>query len=46
MRRIQYICSFYKLAVHSEQVDMKNTEPTGELFDLMASVGAIGENQG
>ena len=34
-----------QLAADSEQVDAKNTQPTGELLDLMARVGTIGENK-
>ena len=34
-----------QIAADSEQVHVKTTQPTGELFQLMAQVGAIGENE-
>ena len=34
-----------QIAADIEQVDSKNSQPSGELFQLMARVGAIEENE-
>ena len=34
-----------QIAADVEQVDSNNSQPSGELFQLMARVSAIGENE-